>query len=128
MKAHFPQLVCLWRGVRATWRGPVKPTGLSSRYTIKIDYSLGEAPCAAVIEPRLQPRSDGSPIPHVYPGNLPCLYLPQSEEWDATMHIAETIVPWICLWLFYYEIWHATGNWMGGGLHPPSKGAADRRS
>jgi hypothetical protein len=36
------------------------------------------------------------------------------------MRIADTIVPWLILWLFYYEIWHVTGEWKGGGVHPPS--------
>ena len=34
---------------------------------------------------------------------------------------AETIVPWACLWLYYYEVWHATGEWLGGGLHPSAR-------
>lgn len=31
------------------------------------------------------------------------------------MLIANTIVPWTSEWLFYYEIWLATGQWHGGG-------------
>ena len=34
------------------------------------------------------------------------------------MKIALTIVPWLSLWLFYYEVWRATGTWYGGGTHP----------
>ncbi|EKK00114.1 hypothetical protein RBSH_04450 [Rhodopirellula baltica SH28] len=22
------------------------------------------------------------------------------------------------MWLMYYEFWHATGEWLGGGEHP----------
>jgi len=33
----------------------------------------------------------------------------------------ETIVPWACLWLYYYEVWHTTGEWLGGGLHPSAR-------
>jgi len=25
------------------------------------------------------------------------------------------------LWLFYYEIWLATGEWCGGGVHPEKR-------
>jgi hypothetical protein len=32
------------------------------------------------------------------------------------MKIATTIIPWLSLWLYYYEVWHATGEWMGGGI------------
>jgi hypothetical protein len=33
------------------------------------------------------------------------------------MLIATTIVPWLALWLFYYEIWRITGKWLGKGAH-----------
>jgi len=34
------------------------------------------------------------------------------------MSLADTILPWASLWFFYYEIWLATGEWVGGGEHP----------
>jgi hypothetical protein len=34
------------------------------------------------------------------------------------MIIAETILPLASIWLFYYEMWQATGEWLGGGEHP----------
>ena len=34
------------------------------------------------------------------------------------MNIAETIIPWASEWLLHYEIWLATGEWQGGGIHP----------
>ncbi len=34
------------------------------------------------------------------------------------MTLADTILPWASLWLFYYEVWLATGEWVGGGEHP----------
>lgn len=34
------------------------------------------------------------------------------------MRIANTILPWTSLWLYYYEIWLGTGKWEGGGDHP----------
>jgi hypothetical protein len=38
------------------------------------------------------------------------------------MFVADTIVPWIDLWLINYEYWLATGIWFGGGQHPQPKG------
>src|SRR5438034_3968094 len=29
--------------------------------------------------------------------------------------------PVACLWLYYYEVWHTTGEWLGGGLHPSAR-------
>ena len=28
------------------------------------------------------------------------------------------LVGWAAEWLFFYEVWLATGMWLGGGLHP----------
>jgi hypothetical protein len=56
-----------------------------------------------------------------------CLYLPSADEWMPTQLIAETIVPWTSLWLFYYETWHATGEWLGGGDHPKVGAAKAKR-
>jgi len=128
MRACFPQLVCAWRGDRATWTGPVAPVDLATRYTIRIEYIFREDPRVTVREPKLRRLPDGTPIPHIYPGELLCLYLPRSGEWNASMSLADTILPWTCLWLFYYEIWHATGVWMGGGEHPRPKILNRRRS
>ena len=39
------------------------------------------------------------------------------KNWDATMPLANTIVPWVADWLYYYEVWLFTGEWEGGGIH-----------
>src|SRR5690606_1969874 len=94
----------------------VRPTPLAEGYRVRIVYALGDAPKAYVDSPALRPRGDGQPVPHVYPGPRPCLYLPGSGEWTNRMSIARTIIPWLMLWLTYYELWHATGVWQGGGV------------
>jgi hypothetical protein len=32
--------------------------------------------------------------------------------------VADYIIPWISCWLYFYEVWLATGTWIGGGTHP----------
>lgn len=44
------------------------------------------------------------------------------------MRIDQTVVPWTALWLFYFEDWLASGEWKGGGQHPPEGYPARRRS
>ena len=72
-----------------------------------------------VIAPELTRRSAApdDPIPHRYRDGDLCLYDPGIEaprsEWDQTMPIADTLVPWAAEWLFFYELWHATGVWHG---------------
>lgn len=36
------------------------------------------------------------------------------------MRLADTIVVWASEWLFFYESWLLTGDWLGGG-HEPRK-------
>ena len=60
---------------------------------------------------------DGKLVPHVYRDHSLCLFYPRYQEWDYKASWAETIIPWTSLWLYYYEIWLQTGEWLGGGIH-----------
>lgn len=95
----------------------LQPTGLSDSYLLRIEYSLETNPKVYVVEPELRDR-DGKPPPHLYRDGSLCLYLPGAKEWENTMYIVDSIVPWASEWLFHYEIWLATGEWHGGGIHP----------
>ena len=63
-------------------------------------------------------------IPHIYIKNDTkkrlklCLYY--GDEFKRGMLITESIIPWTVEWLHFFEIWLATGKWLGGG-HEPSK-------
>lgn len=120
MRYTWPGFKSAMRGERMLATGMIQPTALSEVYLVRIEYALGEAPRAYVLRPALRPRDNGDPIPHTYPGPRPCLYLPDSGEWTQSKSIAATIVPWLTLWLLFYEVWHATGDWLGGGSHPLS--------
>ena len=37
-----------------------------------------------------------------------------------TKLISNTIIPWTIEWLYFYELWLATGEWLGGGEHVDS--------
>ena len=98
------------------WTGSLQPTSLSKGYTVEIAYSLDmQQPEVIVLNPSLQKEGRKNPA---------CLsvtsyaFSSQKERMDeANVHF-ETIVPWASLWLYYYEVWHATGEWLGGGEHP----------
>jgi hypothetical protein len=116
MKRLHPQFRDEVRTHKVVWRGTLQPTGLSNTYKIRIDYELGFSPHVFVISPKLHTRAEGVRIPHLFKeGNL-CLYFPWYKEWTPDKFIASTIVPWASLWLYFYEIWHATGEWLGGGI------------
>ncbi len=114
---RWPQFDSRIKSGRLTITGCVQPTVLSDVYVVRVEYERGSAPRAFVISPELRSRPDEG-IPHVYHGPRPCLYLPRAREWTSAMPIASTIIPWLVVWLFYYEMWHATGTWLGGGEHP----------
>ena len=121
IRLAFPGFETKILGNKLVASGAVQPTPLCGVYRVRIEYEPGEYPKALVIDPPLQPREPGGAIPHVYrdPVLRPCLFRPAKGEWTASISIAATIVPWLQMWLFYYEIWHATGEWLGGGEHPP---------
>ena len=78
-------------------------------------------PELVVVDPPLEKNSKGESSPHLYAGDLLCVYHPLRNEWDSSKIIADTIISWISLWLYYYEVWLATGDWKGEGDHPTKK-------
>lgn len=44
-----------------------------------------------------------------------CLY--RYSEFNSSKLLANTIIPRAIEWLYYYELWLATGKWLGGE-HP----------
>ena len=118
MRATFRDLLPRWHAGKVRWTGPLMPSPVSSTYTVEVSYRLGRAPTVRVLSPEVRDRGDGQPIPHVYPGNRPCLYLPRTVEWTPSMRLADTTVVWLCLWLRFYETWLNTGTWHGEGEHP----------
>jgi hypothetical protein len=120
MKRLFPDFVYSYVKGRIIWEGDIQPTSLSAKYKVRVQYAVNDSPKVWVLSPQLIER-DGVSIPHTFPGKRLCLYLPGAGEWSREMHVAETIIPWTSLWLYHYELWHATGKWHGGGVHPASK-------
>jgi hypothetical protein len=121
MRTLHPQFKSRLSRSAVIWIGSITPTDGSRTYTINVEYRLNSHPSISVVDPPLRKRSDGEPIPHMYEGERLCLYRPKYREWTPQDYIAETIIPWAALWLYFYEVWRATGEWLGGGEHPPSK-------
>jgi len=128
MREHFPGIrLESWRNGRARWVGEIQPGEVCSVYEVRVDYRLRRAPKVHVLKPELERNSRDETVPHRYSDGSLCLYYPRHREWGPESAIAETIVPWTCEWLYYYELWQATGEWLGGGIHPePAKPGAPR--
>jgi hypothetical protein len=102
---------------RLTCRGDLQPTSLARSYRVRLEYRVGLKPRVFVEEPRLQRRLSEESIPHTYSENEPCLF---KDDWTADLALATSVVPWLMLWLQFYESWRVTGVWQGGGIaHGP---------
>jgi hypothetical protein len=96
-------------------RGEVRPTALNDAYRVRIEYRAGRRPQVWVESPKLARRKPDERIPHTFADDRPCLF---KYDFASNMLLARTIVPWLLMWLFFYECWRVTGEWRGGGLHP----------
>jgi len=116
IKGKYPQFLSSLGRKEYVWTGYLQPTELSIQYETMIKYDvITRVPKTYIIKPFLKCREDKKRIPHTYSENRPCLYLPGTGEWTDQKLIADTIIPWLSLWLFYYEVWFLTGKWLGGG-------------
>ena len=95
---------------RLSWTGRLQPCDLSRIYTVQITYARGRYPAVRVLAPKFQAAENGF-LPHTYDNGTLCLY--DAAQWNPTMLIVDTIVPWAAEWLLHYEIWLATGEWSG---------------
>jgi hypothetical protein len=116
--AHkFPTFTRLREVGTAIWRGTLQPRESSPVYqvTISVRLRVGAIPKVRVITPQLAPNA-----PHLYSDGTLCLYWPQEWRWRETAIIADTILPWTALWLYYYELWLDCGEWLGPSSHQPT--------
>lgn len=100
----------------------LQPTAESKIYKIKISARVGKKNVDVFpVKPYIGKYVGERKVPHMYSDGSLCLYYPKYKEWDYTDKWAETLIPWASLWLYYYEIWLVTDEWLGGGLHSNMK-------
>ena len=106
-------------GDHLVWQGQLKPSFFSREYIAEVEYQEGTFPIARILEPSIRKLAGDRKPPHVFNGvgDPLCLFYAPAREWNASMLIARTIVPWTCEWLFHFEAWLFTGEWDGGGVH-----------
>lgn len=109
------------------WLYSTRPTALGRDYCIFLDYPLGRLPSVYVLTPNLNVLAKDRPIPHIYSTKKDsfyddavclCLYHPKKSDWNNTLLLTKTIIPWVDEWLYYFEDWLDTDTWAGGGEHP----------
>lgn len=115
-------------GRTVCWIGPL--SGFQMFHQVLVQWTWIDPksrPLVFVLEPVLRPREGEAfvDVPHLqFDSSSPedsalCLYDPDEGEWNPTMLIADTTVPWASEWLHHYELWHADGVWYGPNAPGP---------
>lgn len=112
-------------GKKLQWIGTLKSSPIGDEYKVKLIYETGKYPNVYVLEPSSLKLAEGKKsLPHVYDNKKQrlCLFYPDWKEWNSSKSIAKTVMIWAIEWLFHYELWLITGNWLGGGtVHGATK-------
>lgn len=118
LKAKIPkcQLYLNKNYLRA--RGQLKPTPRSCWYSYEIKYWFQENIKIFIRDPLIKTEHNGKKAEHLYKDGSLCLFFPKAKEFDSKKLIVDYIIPWVSLWLFFYEVWLVTDDWKGGGIHP----------
>lgn len=123
LRAKYPDARAQWKRGVLTWTGNIQPGPLCDTYTVRISWDgHRRRPVVRVLQPRLS-APEGRKLPHIFPGEELCLHYP--EDWSPELAIADTIIPWTSEWLYFYELWTATGEWQGGGHDPTAAKISD---
>lgn len=112
LRGVFPDRPASVQAGRLKWTGVLTPTPLSREYTITVTYSQRTRPRVVVVDPALRSVTDGD-IPHLYRDGSICLH--DTHQWNSSMLLVDTVIPWTSEWLYFYELWAATGTWFGDG-------------
>ncbi len=98
------------------WKCEIQPTVICHSYIIELTYKFSSFPVVNVIGAPWRVLGAKHP-PHIYADGSLCLFYPKAREFNGTMILARTIVPWASEWLMFYELWLASdgGEWLGGG-------------
>lgn len=107
---------CCWKRGQLVWTGELTPSPVCETYLVRVSWDGSRRrPRVKVLRPQLRRRA-GEKLPHVFGDGSLCLHF--NGEWLSTMPISESIIPWASEWLYFYELWLATGDWLGGGHEP----------
>lgn len=110
MKQRYPQFKSKKRGMYdIEFTGTLKVKPELPTYTISVQYRGNKSPIIKVINPVLVENA-----PHIYAAerNL-CLYHPSDFNWRKEKLIANEIIDWTAVWIYFYEVWLQTDKWYG---------------
>ena len=120
LKSRFPSSRVTHDKGKLVWTTEITPADGCETYNLRLTWSKGRFPEVWASGGALERCDDFGSIPHKFgfdakakSVNL-CL---QRRDWNGRQLIADTYVPWAMEWLVFFELWLATGEWLGGGEH-----------
>lgn len=118
IRVRWPGFTVTLNGDVLTATGQLRPTARSQTYQLQITYKLKNNPDIILRSPKIDRNFKEEMPEHLYSQERLCLFRPIYGEFKFSDFLSETILPWTALWLYHYEVWHLTGDWLGGGEHP----------
>jgi hypothetical protein len=112
----FPNSSGKFRRDLLCWRASIQPTPISASYLIDLTFRIKCPPKVHVVDAAWRQPGAERP-PHTFSDGSLCLYYSISE-FNSSMLLVKTIIPWTAEWLLHYELWLASGkrDWFGGGI------------
>jgi len=105
MASRFPQFKAIKQSYGFDFIGVLKPR--TSEFTVKIVYGKYKHPRVYVEKPELLSWK------HRYEDGSLCIYKHSELNWRKELLVSKYIIPLTCMWLYFYEIYILTGDWLG---------------
>lgn len=108
MKLKYPQFRSSVKGLSIKFIGQLMIKPELPIYKVSIEYRGHIRPLVHVISPALVENA-----PHTYHDKSLCLFHPSNFNWNAYKIIANEIMQWTIAWIYFYEYWLQSGDWIG---------------
>ncbi|GHS89769.1 hypothetical protein FACS1894201_11100 [Bacteroidia bacterium] len=116
MQKCFPAFKHSRKGNNVVFKGDLFIAPEITIYTISIECGVEIRPKVKVINPKLKDNA-----PHTYPDRSLCLYHSSNFQWDSKKLITNEIIHWTVAWIYFYEYWLQTGEWIAEEFPHSSK-------
>ena len=108
MKMKYPAFACQSKNNGIVLTGVLTPREASPQYQVQIILMPHKYPEVRVLSPQILKSA-----PHLWPNGSLCLFNPRDRKWKHQELIAQNLIAWASLWLYFYEGWLGTGIWFG---------------
>lgn len=113
MRSRFPQFSAKRKAESVVFTGELMVKPDLPIYTVSVEYRMYGSPIVRVLKPELV-----SPCKHLYKDKVTgerslCLYHSANFHWRNDRLVAKEIMEWTIAWIYFYEYWLQTGEWVG---------------